>query len=195
MLINNFWYKIKINLEVKKNTWYLLMIKNKLMWRVAVIGTAFMLLITYFIRMHLIFKLGTTIPILPGILHFTYNSGEAVATFFAFTGQNFKYLYVLISLVSLALITSIIFFISWVISRQKIMIKSLQIGLGLLLAGSISNHIERLLFDSVSVYIDFRLLNLSIINIADIFIYLGLLISAISLVFLVIKFVVKKMAR
>ena len=164
--------------------------KNKLMWRVTVIGTVLILLFTYFIRLHLIFKIGTKIPILPGILHFTYDSGES--PFSIFVG-NLKFVLVLVSITFIALITCIMFFVSWVISRQKIMIKSLQIGLGLLLAGNIGNNIERVLFDSVSVYIDFRLLNLPIINIADIFMYLGLLISVISLVFLVIQFIVKKM--
>jgi signal peptidase II len=71
----------------------------------------------------------------------------------------------------------------------------LQIGVGLLLAGSISNTVERILFNEISVFIDIRLFKTPIFNLAGVFINLGLVISIISIMFLGLKFAVSQWQR
>ncbi|HEY9824843.1 MAG TPA: signal peptidase II [Stenomitos sp.] len=94
------------------------------------------------------------------------------------------------------IISACTFFISWLLSKSdKKIMKSLQIGVGLLLAGSVSNTVERILFDEISVFIDIRLFKTPIFNLADAFINLGLVISIISILFLGLKFTVSQWQR
>lgn len=72
------------------------------------------------------------------------------------------------------------------------MMRTLQVGVGLLLAGAISNTVEQILFNENAVFIDFRLFRIPVFNVADMFIHLGQVTSVISLVFLGIKFAIKQ---
>ncbi|NJO93438.1 MAG: signal peptidase II [Hydrococcus sp. RM1_1_31] len=131
-----------------------------------------------------------TIPLLPGILHLTYFRGStAISSMF----RDGKQLLLLIRIGSILFITAVTFFISWLLSKfGKEMMKALQFGVGLLLAGAISNTVEQILFNENAVFIDFRSFQIPIFNFADIFIYLGQLVSIISLVFLGIQFSVNQ---
>jgi signal peptidase II len=166
--------------------------KNRLIWIVVVIGTVLILSVQYCIRT--IFEsrqpLETipTIPLLPGILHLTYLRGAVFSLF-----SDVKQLLILIRIGFILFIIAVTFFISWLLSRWgKKMMKSLQIGVGLLLAGAISNTVEQIILNENAVFIDFRLFQIPVFNLADMFIYLGQVISVISLVFLGVKFAIKQ---
>ncbi|GAB4468531.1 MAG: hypothetical protein OHK0037_26200 [Elainellaceae cyanobacterium] len=79
-----------------------------------------------------------TQPLTPGILHFTYlkNAGAAFSIFSA----NLSSLLGL-RLISIGIIAAVTLLLSWL---EKEMMISLQIGLGLLLAGGISNTTEQI---------------------------------------------------
>jgi signal peptidase II len=164
--------------------------KNRLIWIVAAIGTVLILSVQYCIRT--IFESRQpleTIPLLPGILHLTYLRGGAIFSLF----DDVKQLLIMIRIGSILFIIAVTFFISWLLYRWgKKMMKALQIGVGLLLAGAISNTVEQIIFNENAVFIDFRLFQIPVFNLADMFIYLGQVISVISLVFLGIKFAIKQ---
>lgn len=162
---------------------------NRLLWTVAAIGTALILLVQYGIRTVLESRPSLeTIPLLPGILHLTLRSNAAFSLF-----GDVKLLLFLIRIGSILFIAALTFFISWRLSQVgKEMMKSLQVGVGLFLAGTISNTVEHILFNEKAVFIDFRGFQAPVFNLADIFIHVGLLISIISLLFLGIQFVAKQ---
>ncbi len=148
------------------------MTNNRLWWTITAIGTALILLVQYYIRTVLGSKpLLETIPLLPGILHLTYLPGTAAA--FSLFG-DVKQLLFLIRIGFILFIAALTYFISWRLSQAgKEMMKSLQVGVGLLLAGAISNVVEYIIFNENAVFIDFRWFQAPVLNIADIFIYLG----------------------
>jgi len=172
-------------------TWYLVMNKNRLVWIVAAIGTVLIVSVQYCIRT--IFESRQpleTIPLLQGILHLTYLRGGAFLSLF---NNNVKQLLILSRIGFILFIIAVTFFISWLLSRWgKEMMKALQIGVGLILAGAISNTVEQIIFNENAVFIDFRLFQIPVFNLADMFIYLGQVISVIYLVFLGIKFAIKQ---
>jgi signal peptidase II len=165
--------------------------KNRLVWIVAAIGTVLIVSVQYCIRT--IFESRQpleTIPLLQGILHLTYLRGGAFLSLF---NNNVKQLLILSRIGFILFIIAVTFFISWLLSRWgKEMMKALQIGVGLILAGAISNTVEQIIFNENAVFIDFRLFQIPVFNLADMFIYLGQVISVIYLVFLGIKFAIKQ---
>lgn len=169
------------------------MVKSRLVWIVAAIGTVLSLLVQYCVRA----TLGSenspeTIPLLPDVLHLTYLLPYKAFSFSANTNQ----LVLQVGILSILAIIAGTFFVSWLLSKSnKKIMKSLQIGVGLLLAGSISNTVERFLFNEISVFIDIRLFKTPIFNLADVFINLGLVISIISIMFLGLKFAVSQWQR
>jgi signal peptidase II len=166
---------------------------NRLLWTVAAIGTALILLVQYDIRTLIESSHSLeTIPLLPGILHLTYLRSTAAFNRFG----DVKPLLFLIRIGSILFIAALTFVISWRLSQVgKEMMKSLQVGVGLFLAGAISNTVEHILFNENAVFIDFRGFRVPVFNLADIFIYVGLLISVISILFLGIQFVAKQWQR
>lgn len=169
------------------------MTNNRLLWTVAAIGTALILLFQYCIRTVLESRPSLeTIPLLPGILHLTYLHPSTAFSFFG----DAKPLLFLIRIGYILFIFSLTFVISSRLSQVgKEMMKSLQVGVGLFLAGVISNTVEHILFNGNAVFIDFRGFQAPVFNLADIFIYLGLFISVIFLLFLGIRFVAKQWQR
>lgn len=169
------------------------MTNNGLLWTVAAIGTALILLVQYCIRTVLESRPSPeTIPLFPGILHLTYLRPN---TAFSVLG-DVKLLLFLIRIGFILFIFALTFVISWRLYQVgKEMMKSLQVGVGLFLAGAISNTVEHILFNENAVFIDFRWFQVPVFNLADIFLYLGLLISVISLLFLGIQFVAKQWQR
>jgi signal peptidase II len=113
-----------------------------------------------------------TFPLIPQIFHFTYvvNTGAA---FRSFQGQGGGWLRWLSLLVSLGLI-------GLAVSNPRIP-RWEQVGYGLILSGALGNGIDRFLFGHVIDFLDFRLINFPIFNIADTLINVGLICLFIGL--------------
>jgi signal peptidase II len=113
-----------------------------------------------------------TVPILRDIFHFTYvvNTGAA---FSSFQGQGGGWLRWLSLLVSLGLIALAIG--SPRLPRWEAM------GYGLILSGALGNGIDRFAFGHVIDFLDVRLINFPIFNIADTLINVGLICLFIGL--------------
>ena len=137
-------------------------LKNRFFWIAAI--TAFVLdqLTKYWVVQT--FSLGETQPLIKGIFHFTYvqNTGAA---FSLFSGKV-EWLRWLSLLVSLALIALALF--SPVLSRWD------QWGYGFILGGAMGNGIDRFVLSYVIDFLDFRLINFPVFNLADVFINIGI---------------------
>ena len=115
------------------------------------------------------FQLNQSVPIIKNVLHLTYitNTGSA---FGLFKGLNLFFIFI-----SIVVIAVIIYYIREI----KKMEKSMQFGLGLLLAGSIGNLIDRLSQGSVTDFIDFRIW--PVFNVADSAITIGVILLIVLL--------------
>lgn len=121
--------------------------------------------VKYIVRMTMI--PGESIPIIPGIFHLTYirNAGAA---FGVLPHQNYLFL-------GIVLVLCIAFICFW----KRIPPRPLYfpLGIGLLLGGALGNAVDRVRFDSVIDFLDFRVW--PIFNIADMAICLGAALIAI----------------
>lgn len=138
--------------------------KNPFFWQVAIIGLILDQITKYLVIINFP-EVGDSLPILPNIFHFTYvrNTGAA----FSFFQGGVDWLKWLSLLVSLGLIF-------YGLYTPKIPFFE-QLGYGFILAGAFGNGIDRFLFGFVVDFLDFRLINFPIFNIADICINIGII--------------------
>jgi len=117
------------------------------------------------------FELGESWPLWPDVFHFTYveNPGAAFSWFSDY-GLQLRWLSLLVSLVLML-----------VACFGPRMVRLDQIGLGCLFAGAFGNGIDRFAAGRVVDFLDFRLINFAVFNLADVFINLGVLCFLISL--------------
>ncbi|MEO1762494.1 MAG: signal peptidase II [Cyanobacteria bacterium J06629_18] len=137
-------------------------LRNRFFWIIAVTGFVLDQLTKYWVVQT--FSLGETQPLIKGIFHFTYvrNTGAA---FSLFAGKvewlRWLSLFVSIALIVFALLT-------------PAMLHWEQWGYGLILSGAIGNGIDRFLLGYVVDFLDFRLINFPVFNLADVFINIGI---------------------
>ena len=136
--------------------------KNLLFWIAALIGLTLDQLSKYWVMNG--FNLGDTIPILPGIFHFTYvvNTGAAFSLF-AGGADWLRWLSLFVSLGLMA--------VAWFGIRMRLIE---QLGYGLILSGAIGNGVCRFLYSHVVDFLDFRLIQFPVFNLADTFINIGI---------------------
>ena len=138
--------------------------KNPLFWLIAI---AFLLIdqLTKYLVTQDFTEVGDTLPLWKNIFHLTYvkNTGAAFSVF----SGGVHWLRWLSLFVSLGLMGY-----AWWGSRLP---KLEQIGYGFILAGALGNGIDRFLFGYVVDFLDFRLINFPVFNVADIAINLGIL--------------------
>lgn len=139
------------------------MAKNKLFWLIAIIGLILDQITKYLVVIEFR-EIGVTFPLWQEVFHLTYvqNTGAA---FSFFQGGAF-WLRWLSLLVSLGLI---------IYALSDKLTKFEQIGYGFILAGALGNGIDRFLFGYVVDFLDFRLINFPVFNIADVCINLGII--------------------
>jgi signal peptidase II len=117
------------------------------------------------------FNLGDTIPLLSGIFHFTYVTNTGAA-FSLFSGSIWlRWLSLLVSLGLIALV--------WFAPRLTTWEK---VGYGLILGGAVGNGIDRFATGAVIDFLDFRLINFPVFNLADVSINLGIICLLIAIV-------------
>ncbi|BAQ59658.1 lipoprotein signal peptidase [Geminocystis sp. NIES-3708] len=137
--------------------------KNYYFWIVAIIALILDQITKYLVVIN--FKnIGDTFPLWQGIFHLTYvqNTGAA----FSFFQGGASWLRWLSLLVSIGLII-----FAW---REKLS-KVEQLAYGFILAGALGNGIDRFLFGYVVDFLDFRLINFPVFNIADMCINIGII--------------------
>ncbi len=145
------------------------MIKNLYFWITAIIGLVLDQLTKYIVVQNFA-EIGDTVPLLPGIFHFTYvtNTGAAFSLF----SQDGGWLRWLSLLVSIGLI------LLGLSTRLRL---TEQIGYGCILAGAAGNGIDRFLAGYVVDFFDFRLIQFAVFNIADVLINLGWILILITI--------------
>jgi signal peptidase II len=145
--------------------------RNPMFWLSAIVSLLLDRLSKEWILAH--FELTTppqSWPLWPGVFHITYvaNRGAAFSLF-----QGVSWLGWLSLAVSLALIYHGLFgapLKSWE-----------QAGYGLLLGGAAGNGVDRLTLGQVTDFLDFRLINFPVFNLADVAINAGLICLFVSL--------------
>ncbi|MBL1210268.1 signal peptidase II [Geminocystis sp. GBBB08] len=137
--------------------------KNPSFWIVAIITLILDQITKYLILINFA-NVGDTFPLWQGVFHLTYvqNTGAA----FSFFQGGASWLRWLSLLVSLGLII-----LAW---REKLS-QIEQLAYGFILAGAFGNGIDRFFFSYVVDFLDFRLINFPVFNIADISINIGII--------------------
>ena len=138
--------------------------RNVLFWVVAIAGVILDQLTKRWVVQN--FELGESIPILAGVLHFTYVTNPGAAwSLFSENGDWLKWLSMIVSAV-IAIYGSIARFPN----------KWEAIGYGFLLSGAFGNGIDRLLVGEVVDFLQvFPVTRFPIFNLADIWINVGIL--------------------
>lgn len=148
------------------------LLKNRWFWLVALAG----LIIDQFTKtvvLQTFSDVGDTFPLWNGVFHFTYvqNTGAAFSIF----SNGVHWLRWLSLGVSLALMA-----LAWFGDRLTIWE---QLGYGFILSGAMGNGVDRFLFGYVVDFLDFRLINFPVFNIADICINIGIVCLVVNLFF------------
>jgi signal peptidase II len=143
--------------------------KNRLFWLVAIVG----FLLDQGTKLWVVesfSEIGETIALWEDVFHFTYviNRGAAFSLF-ADNGRWLRWL-------SLAVTLGLMIF-AWLSPRLP---KLEQLGYGFVLAGAAGNGLDRFLFGYVVDFLDFRLIQFPIFNLADICINIGIIFLIIT---------------
>lgn len=143
--------------------------KNNFFWLVGLAGLVIDQITKYWITQSFS-NLGQTIHIWSGVFHFTYviNTGAA----FSFFAGGAKWLRWLSLGVSLSLIVS-----AWLGNQMRF---TEQLGYGFILAGALGNGIDRFWLGYVVDFLDFRLIQFPVFNLADVFINVGIIFLLIA---------------
>jgi signal peptidase II len=138
--------------------------RKRSFWLVAIFGIVIDQ-ITKYIVVQQFANLGDTFSIWSGVFHFTYviNTGAAFS-FFRGQVEILRWISLVVSIVLIAFV--------WYAPRLTLLE---QLGYGFILSGAIGNGIDRFLFGYVVDFLDFRLINFPIFNLADVAINIGVL--------------------
>jgi signal peptidase II len=136
-------------------------LRNRWFWSIALIGILLDHLAKFWVSTT--FELYDSVPLIDGVFHFTYVTNDGAA-FSLFAGSDWlKWLSLLVS-------AGLIYFGF----KAKQLRRLEQIAYGAILGGAIGNGIDRFRTGEVVDFLDFRLINFPIFNIADIFINIGI---------------------
>lgn len=144
------------------NNYFAMRFKNKFFWITAFVAFFLDQITKYWVVQT--FSLQQTLPLLPGIFHLTYVTNTGAA--FSLLSGKVEWLRWLSLGVSLALIA-----LAWfgpLLNRWE------QLGYGLILGGAMGNGIDRFALGYVVDFLDFRLINFPVFNLADVFINIGI---------------------
>jgi signal peptidase II len=143
------------------------MLKNRFFWLAAIVG----LILDRLTKLWVVktMTLLQTIPVIPGVFHWTYvvNKGAAFSLFQGSIWLRWLSLAVSIGLMALA----------WFGPRFP---RWEQFGYGFILSGALGNGIDRFVLGHVIDFLDFRLINFPVFNLADVFINVGIVCLVIA---------------
>ncbi|MBD2414347.1 MAG: lipoprotein signal peptidase [Desmonostoc geniculatum HA4340-LM1] len=137
-------------------------LKNRLFWIAAFVAFFLDQITKYWVVQT--FSLEQTVPLLPGIFHLTYVTNTGAA--FSLLSGKVEWLRWLSLGVSLVLIGLALFGPTLNLWDQ--------LGYGLILGGAMGNGIDRFVLGYVVDFLDFRLINFAVFNVADSFISIGI---------------------
>jgi len=140
-------------------------VKNSLFWLVGLVSVLLdRLTKLWVVRTFALTTPPQSWPLWPGVFHFTYvtNTGAAFSLF----SEDGRWLRWLSLAVSLGLVA-----LAWVGPRLN---RWEQAGYGFILGGAIGNGIDRFVRGEVVDFLDFRLIQFPVFNVADIAINLGI---------------------
>ena len=144
-----------------------------LFWILITVGVVVLDQFTKWLAVEYLIPIGT-VPIIKDALHLTYveNPGAAFGMM-----QNSRWIFLLVSTV--AIIAIIIYLIRFA-PKNKLALLSLAFILG----GGIGNMIDRVALGYVVDFIDFRLINFAVFNVADSFVCVGAALLIIYVLFI-----------
>ena len=144
-----------------------------LFWILITVGVVVLDQITKWLAVEYLIPIGT-VPIIKDALHLTYveNPGAAFGMM-----QNSRWIFLLVSTV--AIIAIIIYLIKFAPKN-----KLAQLSLAFILGGGIGNMIDRVALGYVVDFIDFRLINFAVFNVADSFVCVGAALLIIYVLFI-----------
>jgi len=119
-----------------------------------------------------------SVPVIKDALHLTYveNTGAAFGML-----KNYRWIFLSMSAIT------IIAIIAYLIYSRKKRHDLLTLSLSLILAGGIGNMIDRLFYGYVVDFIDFRLVNFAVFNLADTEVSIGAFFLIIYILFVETK--------
>ncbi|MBQ8208334.1 MAG: signal peptidase II [Clostridia bacterium] len=143
-----------------------------LIWFLIIIGTIVLDQVTKWLAVEFLTKV-ETIPIIKDVLHLTYleNTGAAFGIL-----KNNRWVFLVISTIA---IIAIVFYLIKFPPKNK----WLGFGLSFFAGGGIGNMIDRILLGYVVDFVDFRLIDFAVFNIADSFVCIGAALMVIYIFF------------
>ncbi|BAU65097.1 lipoprotein signal peptidase [Stanieria sp. NIES-3757] len=143
--------------------------KNSAFWLIAIVGLIVDQLSKYLVVQSFT-EVGNTLPLWQGVFHFTYviNTGAAFSAFRGGVGW-LRWLSLAVSLGLMIL--------AW--RGPKLPLLE-QLGYGFILAGALGNGIDRFVFGYVVDFLDVRLIQFPVFNLADVFINVGIVLLLIA---------------
>lgn len=150
-------------------------LKNRFFWIAAIVSLILDRLTKYWVVQN--FALGQSMPLWPGVFHFTYQTNPGAAFSICSDNEYCRYWLRWLSLaVSLGLIAWAWFGPSF--RRWE------QAGFGFILGGALGNGIDRFISDCIVKgrlvsgcvvdFLDFQLIHFAVFNLADVFINVGI---------------------
>ncbi|HIK27925.1 MAG TPA: lipoprotein signal peptidase [Oscillatoriaceae cyanobacterium M7585_C2015_266] len=141
------------------------MFKNRIFWSVALVSLVFdRLTKLWVVQTFPLTNPPQTLPLLPGVFHLTYvtNTGAAFSLF-ANGSAWLRWLSLAVSAGLMAM--------AWFGPKMN---RWEQAGFGFILGGALGNGIDRFISGEVVDFLDFRLINFPVFNLADVFINVGI---------------------
>jgi signal peptidase II len=136
---------------------------------VAILGIIFDQLTKYIVIQNFA-EVGSTWPLWQNVFHFTYvvNTGAAFS-FFRGQVDILRWISLIVSFI-------LVIFV-WYSPRMTLLE---QLGYGFILSGAVGNGIDRFLFGYVVDFLDFRLINFPVFNLADVAINIGVILLLVA---------------
>lgn len=116
----------------------------------------------------------TTVPIIPNVLHLTYVQNDGAA-FSLLSGHQ-----IFLIVVTLLFIVLLIYFLYSMPKKRATL--SINIALAMIIGGAIGNLIDRIRFQYVVDFFDFRLIGFAIFNVADVFVVTGCIVVILAVI-------------
>lgn len=144
-----------------------------LVWLMIIVGAVFLDQLTKWLTV-INLDLGETVPLIQDVLHFTYVRNEGAA-FSIFSDPDERWIFMSISTVALIVMSIYL----W---KKRNDSKLLCVAMSFIIGGGLGNMVDRCLLKYVIDFIDFRLINFAVFNVADSFVCVGVGLFALEII-------------